>query len=73
MSKGTLAQHRGWANKSQEDVAKALNVSVNTISNYESGKSEPKFTFVVKFSELLSINLSDIIIEPLKVNDNATV
>lgn len=72
MSKGTMAQHRKWCNKSQEDVAKALGVTENSVFNYENGKREPKFTYVLKFADWLGISIADIIVEPIKKGDDAT-
>lgn len=70
MSRGTIAQHRGWHNKSQEDVARATGVSVNTVSNYENGKSDPKFSFVQRFADWIGIDVSDIIVK--SNHDDAT-
>lgn len=70
MPKGTLSQHRGWHNKSQEDVARATGVSVNSVSNYENGKNDPKFTFIQRFADWLGIDVSDIIVK--SSTDDAT-
>ena len=71
MSKGTLEQHRKWCDKSQLDVAKALGVTVNSVFNYESGKREPKFSYVLDFADWLGIDIADIIIKPT-ANDDVT-
>lgn len=45
------------ANLTQEQVADFLNVSRQTISNWENGKTYPDIVSVVKMSDLYNISL----------------
>ena len=45
------------ANFTQEQVAEALSVSRQTISNWETGKTYPDIVSVVKMSDLYNISL----------------
>lgn len=46
---------------SQEDAAKAIGVSSDTLSNYERGKSYPDVPILKKIEELYEIKYEDII------------
>ena len=46
---------------SQEDAAKAIGVSSDTLSNYERGKSYPDIPILKKIEELYEIKYEDII------------
>ena len=53
------------AEKTQKEWAECLNVTVDTVLNWETGKSEPKYSQVQKMSELSGIPL-DLIFVPMK-------
>jgi DNA-binding XRE family transcriptional regulator len=48
----SLAAARVNANMTQEEVAKALNVSKNTIINWEKGRISPKYSQMVELCKL---------------------
>lgn len=48
-------------NLKQEDVAKVLGVKKNTISNYETGKSEPDIDSFITICDLYEIDYTDTI------------
>lgn len=50
---GKIKQRRLELNLKQEDVAKAVGVSKNTISDYEVNKSSPNDKIIVKFMKVL--------------------
>lgn len=56
----SLAAARVNAKMTQEDVADAMNVSKQTINNWENGKSEPKMQQSRRLSELYNIPLDNI-------------
>ena len=51
------------ANFTQEQVAEALSVSRQTISNWETGKTYPDIVSVVKMSDLYNISLDRLLKE----------
>ena len=53
------------AEKTQKEWAECLNVTVDTVLNWETGKSEPKYSQVQKMSELSGIPM-DLIFVPMK-------
>lgn len=63
----SLAAARVNAGMTQEDVAKALKVSKNTIVNWEKGETEPKISRIRELSELYNMPLDNIIL-PNKSN-----
>ncbi len=63
----SLAAARVNAQLTQNDVAKALNVSKQTVNNWENGKTEPKMQQSRELSELYQIPL-DYIFLPTKSN-----
>jgi DNA-binding XRE family transcriptional regulator len=60
----TMKAARVNANMTQPDAAKALNISKNTLSNYEQGKSIPKFDVAKKMADLYGLTVNDIIFLP---------
>ena len=54
---GKIKSARISANLTQEQVADFLNVSRQTISNWENGKTYPDIVSVVKMSDLYGISL----------------
>ena len=63
----SLAAARVNAGMTQEDVAKALKVSKNTIVNWEKGETEPKISRIRELSELYNMPLDNIFL-PNKFN-----
>ena len=57
-----LAAVRANANMNQREWARALNVEVSTISNWEKGRSEPNASQLRKMSELSGIPMDFIFI-----------
>lgn len=51
---------------SQEEFAKLLNVSSNSISNWERGVSEPVLSALVKISRIFSISIDDLLTKDLE-------
>lgn len=58
----SLASARVNAKMTQEEVAKAIKVSKNTIVNWENGRSEPKSSQIRELSELYNIPVDNIFI-----------
>ena len=56
-----LHRARTKANLTQEQVAEALGVSRQTISNWENGKSLPDILSVIRMSELYQISLDELL------------
>lgn len=48
------------ANLKQDDVAKKLNVSSETIRNYESGKTKPDIHTAYKLAEIYGVSIDNI-------------
>ena len=67
MPKISLTAVRVNANKTQKEWADALGVSMNTVGNWESGKTSPDLSTVRKMSEMSGIPL-DFIFVPDKSN-----
>lgn len=62
-----LAFHRRKKNLTQEEAAKLLNISRNTLIMYEKGKLEVPLTVFIKMSELYEFDVFDI----FGVNDSS--
>ncbi len=60
---GKIKNARIRANLTQEQVADVLNVSRQTISNWENGKTYPDIVSVVKMSDLYGISLDHLLKE----------
>ena len=58
----SLASARVNAKMTQDEVAKAIKVSKNTIVNWENGRSEPKSSQVRELSKLYNIPIDNIFI-----------
>lgn len=63
----TLKAARANANMTQKEWAEALGVSDETVKNWETGKSEPKYSQLKKISELSGIPM-DFIFVPTESN-----
>lgn len=61
----SLKAARVNANLTQRELAEALNVTVDTVLNWENGKSEPKLSQLKRISELSGIPM-DFIFVPMK-------
>jgi len=48
------------ANLKQEDVAKVLKVSAETIRNYETGKTKPDIHTAYKLAEIYGVSIDNI-------------
>jgi transcriptional regulator with XRE-family HTH domain len=59
-----LAKARDTAGIKSQDMAKLLDVSRTTITNYESGRTVPTVTTVQRWSEITGVPASWIIDEP---------
>lgn len=56
----TVAAARVNAGMTQAEVAKALEISKNTYSNYENGKTEPTIFMAEKIANLFGMTLDQI-------------
>lgn len=63
----SLAAARVNANMTQDEVAKAMNVSKNTIINWEKGRNSPKYSQMVKLCEIYKMPMDYIFLpKPLQ-------
>ena len=60
MLKNVIKEARIRRNLKQEEVAESVNVTVQTYSKWENGKTEPKASQVSKLSEVLNISEKEI-------------
>lgn len=65
----SLAAARVNARMTQQELAKALNVSKVTVCNWENGKTEPSLSQLILISKLSGIPMDNIFV-PLKSNIN---
>ena len=56
-----LRKARKAHNLTQEQLAKALNVSKSTIANYENGKTIPSMNTVIKLSIIFGITTDELL------------
>ncbi len=61
-----LTYYRIFRGVTQENLARRTGVSVQTIRNYESGKTIPDSEFLAQFAKILKIPSDLIINEPIK-------
>lgn len=64
----SIAAARVNANLTQDDVAKALKISKQTVSNWETGKSSPTIIQATELSNLFKFPLDNIIFMSAKSN-----
>lgn len=64
----TLKQWRMLRNMSQEQLAEAIGRTSITISLWETGKSEPKYSDLIKMSRVLKTEGIDNIILPINLS-----
>lgn len=57
-----LRELKGW---NQVTAAKNLKISVNTLSNYEQGKTYPNVVVVKKIEKVYGVKFADIIFLPI--------
>lgn len=62
----TLKAARVNADLLQKDVAKILNVSIDSIKNWESGKCAPSTKYIDSLCNLYKVSYDDIIFLPKK-------
>jgi len=55
-----IRRNRKKINYSQEQLAKAINVSVATISSYETGKTAPSVKMAIKLTQIFHISLNEL-------------
>ena len=67
-----LKEARAGANLSQEELAKRIGVSRQTISNWENGRSEPDLETLGRIAELLGVEKPEISITHLEGGENYT-
>ena len=65
-----IRQARERKGYSQEKLAELLFVTRQTVSNYETGRSRPDVETLVKLSQLLDVEVTDLIYGPQKVTNN---
>lgn len=64
LSKVTLPVARKIANLTQKELAIRCGVSENTVVNWEKGRTEPSVSQAMMISEIVGIDLDDIIFLP---------
>ena len=62
---------RTKAGLSQEDVAKAIEVTQGAVSQWESGATTPSAKLLPKIAELLNCSIDDLYIAPPKAGQTA--
>ena len=60
----TLAEWRRAKNISQEEMAKACGIHINTYRRWEENPTEIRICYADKMAERLGVNISDIIFLP---------
>lgn len=55
-----IREHRRSAGLTQRELAQALKISQNTVSQYESGKRNPTVKKLVEISALLGCSVSEL-------------
>jgi hypothetical protein len=61
MGKYTLKAIRVMRGYTQEEAAKLIGISVDTLSNYERGKSFPDVPIIIKIEEVYKVGYNDLI------------
>ncbi len=65
-----LLKLRNDANKSKEEFADKLGVSVNDISNWEENKTSPSITVLPKIAEFYGVSVDALLSNEIKNKDN---
>ncbi len=68
----TLKSARVNVNLTQAQAAKLIGITVDTLSNYERGKSYPDVPVIKKIEEVYGVSYSDIIFLPKKYDKTVT-
>lgn len=71
--KDRLKKHREEANYTQKELAEILNVSRQTISSWEVGRTYPDLDMIIALSELYTIPLDTLLKEDSKLVDDITL
>ncbi|MBF1152518.1 MAG: helix-turn-helix transcriptional regulator [[Eubacterium] sulci] len=61
MGKYTLKAIRVMRGYTQEEAAKLIGISTDTLSNYERGKSFPDVPIIIKIEEVYKVGYNDLI------------
>lgn len=61
MGKYTLKAIRAMRGYTQEEAAKLIGISTDTLSNYERGKSFPDVPIIIKIEEVYKVGYNDLI------------
>ena len=72
MLKDKLAKLRKAKRMTQEDLAKRSGVSRNSITNWETGKREPKLIDIEKLAKVLNVSPNDFLDETHEVNSKSS-
>ena len=56
-----LRTYRILARMTQTDLANAAGITRSAVNNYESAKSEPSFSILCKFSDVLGVDITDLV------------
>lgn len=59
---GTLKQLRAWRNLSRKELGAIIGVDQQTIYNWETGRTEPKYRDVLKVRKALELEPTDVIL-----------
>ena len=63
---------RNKMNISQEELAKRLFVTHQTVSNHENGKSQPNFEMIEKYASFFNVPFEDLIHKDLSLKQKPT-
>lgn len=63
---------RNKMNISQEELAKRLFVTNQTVSNHENGKSQPNFEMIEKYASFFNVPFEDLIHKDLSLKQKPT-
>ncbi|WP_126992223.1 helix-turn-helix transcriptional regulator [Thermosipho globiformans] len=56
----TLAEMRQAKNLTQQQLAKAINISRKSISHYETGRARPSLDVIIKLAKVLEVSVEEI-------------
>ena len=65
-----LTELRKKKNISQEELAKALDISQGAVSAYETGRWEPSIATIKKMSSILDCTVDELLKDPENPHDN---
>ena len=58
-----LSRYRALAGMTQSDIAKSAGITRAAVANYESGRTEPSFEVLCKVSDVLGVDITDLVVE----------